>query len=74
MGIPLLWETQVTFENALIYFMNYGNLHDTLEELKREWSTATCGQLRNAAIYAERFAGRPREEIKRALIALIWRQ
>lgn len=64
----------MTFDEALLYLINYGNLHGTVEECKKAWSQATCGQLRNAALYAINVMHRPKEEVDQALIALIWRQ
>jgi hypothetical protein len=62
-----------TFEEALEYFIRYGGLCGPKEEMIRLWPYATCGQLRDAASHALVLQHRPKEEVDRALLLLIWK-
>lgn len=62
----------MSFRDALEFFIKYGGLHGTVEELISHWPRATCGQLRNAASHALDICHCSKQEVDEAVLALIW--
>jgi hypothetical protein len=59
-----------TLEEAIQFFIDYGNIHGTVEQCLNQWPPSV-GQLFDATTVARR-AGRPNHEVDRMCAAIIF--
>ena len=62
----------MSLEEAIAYFVIYGNVLPDSAELMRTLPSLRIGQLRAAADYALTISKRPKTEVDSALVAIIW--
>lgn len=63
----------MTFDCALEFFLAFGGLKATRDELIASWPFANCKQLHEICMTAHVLHRRSKEEISIALFALIWK-